>query len=232
MPQEFGTQLRQARTRQKMTQETLASLARIDKAYISNLEHGKRLPSVDVVDRLAKALEIPALDLIGGTDVMAKYAEERNILSELAAHVQAESCRRSEKAVAIHEVYRRIVGLFRLHLSGHVLNSADAHGEAYLAFLLELLTEKCAIANEDLGDVFERDKLFAPANLDPSRYVDDGFFDNEFQEEEERKLRASEATILKVVLRHPEADTEASRRDISERLRLNQVDTYMEKLEK
>ena len=39
------------------SQEAVARRAKMDRAYLSNLENGSRNPSVDVVERLAKALD-------------------------------------------------------------------------------------------------------------------------------------------------------------------------------
>lgn len=53
--------LRQAR---RMSQETLAHEAEIDRTYISSIERGVYATSIDVLDRLAKALGVEASELL------------------------------------------------------------------------------------------------------------------------------------------------------------------------
>jgi transcriptional regulator with XRE-family HTH domain len=47
-----------------LSQEELAHRSDIDRTYISSLERGIYAASIDVVDRLATALEIQAADLL------------------------------------------------------------------------------------------------------------------------------------------------------------------------
>lgn len=48
--------LREARRRKRMTQDELAAKSGVDQTHISSIEIGRRSPSDDVRDRLAKAL--------------------------------------------------------------------------------------------------------------------------------------------------------------------------------
>ena len=233
MPHTFGSQLRLVRERLKISQEALGARAGFDKAHISNLERDKKRPSIAAVDRLAKALDVAPFDLVRGTDMLGPYAAQRSSPNDQAIQADAEARRRSAKIVAIHEVYKRIVELFNLHLWGHVLNGADAYGEAYLGFLDDALSNECAAAAAEFRDELAcADQLFVPSTLDPSQYVIEGImFDNESQEYDERALRKSEAMILKVLLKYAASDDVSTRRDISERLGLAKVDAYIEKVE-
>lgn len=47
-----------------MSQETLAHEAGIDRTYISSIERGVYATSIDVLDRLAKALGVEASELL------------------------------------------------------------------------------------------------------------------------------------------------------------------------
>ncbi|WP_330166426.1 helix-turn-helix domain-containing protein [Rhizobium sp. C4] len=49
-----------------MSQETLAHEAGIDRTYISSIERGVYATSIDVLDRLAKALGVEASELLRG----------------------------------------------------------------------------------------------------------------------------------------------------------------------
>jgi transcriptional regulator with XRE-family HTH domain len=60
----FGKILRKARQQSGLSQETLSELARVDKSYISLLEHGKRQPSLTILFQLSDALNIVPTDFI------------------------------------------------------------------------------------------------------------------------------------------------------------------------
>lgn len=59
----FGVNLRDARNSARISQEELASLAGLDRTYISLLERGKRNPSLVCIGKLAQALKIPISDV-------------------------------------------------------------------------------------------------------------------------------------------------------------------------
>jgi transcriptional regulator with XRE-family HTH domain len=60
----FGGRLRQARAGRGMTQADLADRAGVSEAYVGRLERGRAAPGIDLVARLAKALGLPAADLL------------------------------------------------------------------------------------------------------------------------------------------------------------------------
>jgi transcriptional regulator with XRE-family HTH domain len=60
----FGPVLRKARLAAELTQEELAFRAGIDRTYISQLEHDKKSPTLDVLFRLSDALGVKAAKLI------------------------------------------------------------------------------------------------------------------------------------------------------------------------
>lgn len=55
--------LRKIRTAKKLTQETLAFEAEVDRTYISGIERGTFNPTIDLLDRLADALKIDVVRL-------------------------------------------------------------------------------------------------------------------------------------------------------------------------
>ena len=56
--QEFGNRLNQIRKEKKISQERLAELSELNRPYISAIEQGKRNVSLEVIEKLAQALEI------------------------------------------------------------------------------------------------------------------------------------------------------------------------------
>lgn len=62
----FGETLFLTRRRAGLSQEELARNAGLHRTEIGNLEHGKRLPRIDTLIKLAGALEVPPGDLLKG----------------------------------------------------------------------------------------------------------------------------------------------------------------------
>jgi transcriptional regulator with XRE-family HTH domain len=60
----FGQVLREAREKAGLTQEQLAFEARLHRTYISLMERNVKSPTLDVLLRLGKALEISASQLV------------------------------------------------------------------------------------------------------------------------------------------------------------------------
>ncbi len=60
----IGTVLREARMAAGMTQEGLSHEASVDRTYISELENDRKVPSLDVLFRLADAMGVRASELI------------------------------------------------------------------------------------------------------------------------------------------------------------------------
>ena len=56
--------LRLLRKTRGLSQEELASRAGVDRTYVSSLERGIYAAGIDVLDRLARALEVEAADLL------------------------------------------------------------------------------------------------------------------------------------------------------------------------
>lgn len=60
----LGENVREARKRRHMSQEALALEADMKRSYLSELERGKRNPTVRALGRLAEALGIDPSDLL------------------------------------------------------------------------------------------------------------------------------------------------------------------------
>ena len=60
----FGKKVLERRQSLKISQETLANMADIDRTYLPDIEKGKRNVSLKVADEIAKALSISLKDLL------------------------------------------------------------------------------------------------------------------------------------------------------------------------
>jgi transcriptional regulator with XRE-family HTH domain len=60
----LGENLKKVRAKKKLSQGALARLLKVDKGYISNIENGKKNPTLATIQRLADALGVSADELI------------------------------------------------------------------------------------------------------------------------------------------------------------------------
>lgn len=63
-PKRLGLRLKQLRTARGLSQDALAKHARITREYVNKLEAGRYDPTISVVQRLAKALKVPVVELL------------------------------------------------------------------------------------------------------------------------------------------------------------------------
>ena len=62
---DLGVRIKQARERQGLTQQMLASKAGISRIYVAKLEAGDRQsPSLPTLERIAQALKLKLVDLL------------------------------------------------------------------------------------------------------------------------------------------------------------------------
>ncbi len=64
----FGRALKKVRLKKKFTQEYLSLEAQLARVYISELESGKKTPSIETVFKISKALNIKCSKLIDLTE--------------------------------------------------------------------------------------------------------------------------------------------------------------------
>lgn len=96
----FGDLLRQFRTARHWSQSHLAELADIDNTSVSRLESGARLPSREMVERLADALQLAAVDrwalflaagMVEADDGWIERQAEIRVLRQMIARLTAEA---------------------------------------------------------------------------------------------------------------------------------------------
>ena len=64
----FGKALKKIRLKKKLTQEDLSLEAQLARVYISELEYGKKIPSIETIFKLAKGLNIKCSKLMDLTE--------------------------------------------------------------------------------------------------------------------------------------------------------------------
>ena len=68
--EQLGMRIRFLRQQLRWSQEDLALNANINKNYISDLENGRRNPSVDILERIAVAFGITLAELFKGVETI------------------------------------------------------------------------------------------------------------------------------------------------------------------
>jgi transcriptional regulator with XRE-family HTH domain len=69
MPQDtLGKRLYKIRTEQKLSMRSVASMAGVSVAYLSKIEHDEANPTLDILEKLAKALAVSLNDLTNSAE--------------------------------------------------------------------------------------------------------------------------------------------------------------------
>ena len=64
----FGPVLRRLRHEKNLSQEELAALVDVSSSHISRMESDEKIPSLEMIFRLAKALKMPPHELVKGME--------------------------------------------------------------------------------------------------------------------------------------------------------------------
>jgi transcriptional regulator with XRE-family HTH domain len=62
----FASNVRRLREKKKLSQKALADKVGISVSYVSMLERGQRSPPLETIEKMAKALGVPAASLLAG----------------------------------------------------------------------------------------------------------------------------------------------------------------------
>ncbi|TCT21218.1 helix-turn-helix domain-containing protein [Thiobaca trueperi] len=100
----IGPRLKSARLHAKLSQTALGELAGISQPFIALIERGEREPSDDVLERLAKALDLPVSALRVDPDDSAMEAEQSG----------PPSAWQKDQRIAVLSDYRTAPGLLAL----------------------------------------------------------------------------------------------------------------------
>lgn len=76
---EIGRRIAEKRRRLRMTQTEVEDRAHLSRKYLSNIEHGRSIPSIDVLMQIADILQITPNELLLGA-VSVEKAEEDGLL--------------------------------------------------------------------------------------------------------------------------------------------------------
>lgn len=74
----FGLAVRRERTKRKWSQESLAFRADLNRNYISLIERGERSPTLNTIQQLASAFDIPLSQLISSMEEIVSATSDQN----------------------------------------------------------------------------------------------------------------------------------------------------------
>lgn len=83
----FAARLKDLRTSRGMTQKNLADKAGVTLTYISKLEAGGAAPGLDLMERLARALDLDLTELLPKVISSESESRRRNVLKRFEALV-------------------------------------------------------------------------------------------------------------------------------------------------
>jgi transcriptional regulator with XRE-family HTH domain len=72
-----GQELKKAREKAKLTQEDASFAAKMDRSYLSQLENDRKSPTLDMLFRLCKVLNVSASELIARVEEAQKAKRKR-----------------------------------------------------------------------------------------------------------------------------------------------------------
>lgn len=72
----FGNVVREVRLKSGLAQEKLALLAGIERSHLGKIERGESLPTLPLIMRLSKALQVNAADLIAQVEQRLDQGED------------------------------------------------------------------------------------------------------------------------------------------------------------
>jgi transcriptional regulator with XRE-family HTH domain len=163
-PEAFGRRLRDCRQRRGMTQRELAFQG-CTAAYISRMEAGHRVPSLEIVRRLAERLAVNDGYLLGREASAARLRTAQELEAEVAVLLQPSD--EAQDAVALparKEIDPADLPTAALELEARALLAAGDAGKA-----VELVREAVARATERPGGTIRHRALLARALVEAGR---------------------------------------------------------------
>jgi transcriptional regulator with XRE-family HTH domain len=99
---DLGTFIRDQRRRDRLSLRKLSELAGISNPYLSQIERGLRKPSAEILQAIARALQISAETLY----VRAGILDERSEAPDLLAEIRRDPTITERQKQALAEIYR------------------------------------------------------------------------------------------------------------------------------
>jgi transcriptional regulator with XRE-family HTH domain len=122
--QDLGSYIRHQRESARLSLRHLAKIAGVSNPYLSQIERGLRKPSAEILQAIAKALEISSETLY----VKAGILEEREPVEDLEAVIARDPHLTTEQRQVLIEMYRSFRQLTELRASPSGRNASRLRG--------------------------------------------------------------------------------------------------------
>ena len=116
----LGEKIKLLRSELELTQPELATAAGIEQSYLSKLENDKGSPSFDIIQRIAKALNLSGMELINSLDSF--YVQDKlSHIPEIAAQFTEQRIKqeRSQKRKFFYASLLVVIGVY-FYMIGHM----------------------------------------------------------------------------------------------------------------
>ncbi len=101
-----GNNIRFHRTKQNISQEELAEYSDLHPSYISQLERGKKKPTVDTLYKISRGLKVPLTTILGGIDELEDTGDNYPYKCFLLVNKQAAS-----NQLALYEIIKNVLAI-------------------------------------------------------------------------------------------------------------------------
>ena len=95
----LGRRVKEERTARHLTQQELAEAAGMDTGHLSRIEHGKAVPSINLVKRLADVLSVPIAKLFA--DIPPHKLSDYGWAGKMGAMVKEMAPKRRAKVLRV-----------------------------------------------------------------------------------------------------------------------------------
>ena len=212
----FGDRIRFLRQEHHLKQTDFHAYG-ISQSQLSLIENGESAPCAEKIEVLANVFERLPADLVAGTELEMGYAAARAVQGFATPLDRAEDLSRSARAIAVEESYKRILLFHGLLADPDARYRRDVANERYYQYCARILRRALAAAKQLDPALGERVEF-------PKSIMDEPC---ENAERLRLAMIKSLAYVQSLTLEYPEADDEASRRDILLGLGLAKIDRHL-----
>ena len=117
-----GTRIRFLRKQAGLTICQLAEMAGIDGGFINCIETGKKTPSLRTLEKIAKALNVPVVDIFSDQEVKVDNIYDHQVASQILAILSGKPLKEREQFLAVLKTLKNketLSAIFQILHSGN-----------------------------------------------------------------------------------------------------------------
>ncbi len=160
LAESIGRNLRSLRVRKGYSLERLAQASGVSRAMLSQIELGKSMPTISLMWKVAKALEVPFsalnIDLEAGNSVVLRAKDAKILTSHDGSF--------TSRSLFPHDTSRK-VEFYELELAPHSEERAHAHAPGTIENLVVTSGEATIVVGEESHILKEKDAILFQADV-------------------------------------------------------------------